>query len=426
MIHTLSLRRRLRLVVLASTLAGMHFGLAGVASAASSVFIDLPRQQAVVASDFHLGGWAIDWAARATTGVMTIHVWAYPSGGGDPVFLGVPQRGNRPDVAAAYGQNFLGTGFGLNVRGLAPGNYLVAIFPFSDIRGAFDYDSAVTLAITVARAKPAPPPLPPAPKPEPAPTPAPGPASPTSTSLKVLDWNIQHGVGTDGVYNIDRIAAAIARASPDVVSLNEVERYTGWGNEDQPARFAALLKSKTGQTWYYNFATRTGRSEGQGNLLLSVYPIDVNADYLLSYERSVAHVQIIVNGRRISLFSTHLDDDSSAQRLTQMRELNGWSDNFPQSTIVAGDFNAWPGATEIRTMTALFLDTWAVARAAGTSVAYAGNEAGNTRNSRIDYVWLSKGTSALSIRSSQVFDLRDSSGVMPSDHRPVMTTFDVR
>jgi len=261
----------------------------------------------------------------------------------------------------------------------------------------------------------------------PAPEPAPAPPPPTTSStLKVFDWNIHHGVGTDGVYNIDRIATAIAKASPDVVSLNEVERYTGWGNEDQPARFAALLKSKTGKTWYYNFATRMGTEKGQGNLLLSVYPIDVNADYLLSYDRSVAHLQIIVNGRRVSLFSTHLDDDSTAQRLTQMGELNGWSDNFPQSTILAGDFNAWPGATEISTMTALFLDTWAVAKAAGTSIAYAGNEAGNTRNSRIDYVWLSKGTSALTIKSSQVFDLRDSSGVMPSDHRPVMTTFEVR
>ena len=77
-------------------------------------------------------------------------------------------------------------------------------------------------------------------------------------------------------------------------------------------------------------------------------------------------------------------------------------------------------------MTALFRDTWAEAKAAGTAIAYAGNEAGNTRNSRIDYVWVSKAATTLVIKSSQVFDLRDSSGIMPSDHRPVMTTFEVR
>jgi hypothetical protein len=33
----------------------------------------------------------------------------------------------------------------------------------------------------------------------------------------------------------------------------EVEKNVGgYGNEDQPARFASLLKSKTGKTWHYN------------------------------------------------------------------------------------------------------------------------------------------------------------------------------
>ena len=65
-------------------------------------------------------------------------------------------------------------------------------------------------------------------------------------------------------------------------------------------------------------------------------------------------------------------------------------------------------------------------RAKGAAVAYAGNEAGNTRNSRIDYVWLSKTATRTTIKASRVYDVRNSSGVMPSDHRPVMTTFEVR
>ena len=65
----------------------------------------------------------------------------------------------------------------------------------------------------------------------------------TSSLLKVLDWNIHHGVGTDGDYDINRIATWIVKTGANVVSLNEVEKYTGWGNEDQPARFASLLKS---------------------------------------------------------------------------------------------------------------------------------------------------------------------------------------
>ena len=73
------------------------------------------------------------------------------------------------------------------------------------------------------------------------------------------------------------------------MSLNEVEKNVGsYGNEDQPARYAALLKSATGKTWYYNFAHRDGGTNGQGNLLLTTFQIESDDDYELSYSRSVA------------------------------------------------------------------------------------------------------------------------------------------
>ena len=253
--------------------------------------------------------------------------------------------------------------------------------------------------------------------------------SSTSTSgsiLKVLDWNIHHGVGTDGVYNINRIADWIVKTGANVVSLNEVEKYTGWGNEDQPARFASLLKSKTGKTWYYNFAQRDGNTNGQGNLLLSRFPIESDDDYELSYSRSVARIAIIVNGLRVNVYSTHLDSESSSRRATQMKELTAWADNYPEQRILAGDFNAWPGAAEIVNMTTKHYDSWAVAVSKNLDVAYSGNLAGNTRNSRIDYIFYSKGATRLYLKEARVFDTRNSSGVMPSDHRPLMTTFEVK
>jgi endonuclease/exonuclease/phosphatase family metal-dependent hydrolase len=279
--------------------------------------------------------------------------------------------------------------------------------------------SPVTYVSTAPGTSPAP-----APAPETEPAPAPAPSS--SNILKVFDWNIHHGVGADGVYDLDRLATWIAKANPDVVSLNEVEKYTGWGNEDQPARFAALLKAKTGKTWYFNFATRNGATNGQGNLLLSRLPIESSADYLLSYSRSVAQIRVMVNGRPVNIFSTHLDSDSSSYRATQISQLKSWMSTFPEQRIVAGDFNAWPGASEIGGMTSGHYDTWAVAKANGTAVSFAGNEAGNTRNSRIDYVFQSKGATSLVVKACQVFDTRDSRGYMASDHRPLMTTFEVR
>jgi endonuclease/exonuclease/phosphatase family metal-dependent hydrolase len=83
--------------------------------------------------------------------------------------------------------------------------------------------------------------------------------------LKVLTWNIHHPIGTDGVYNITRIADWIVKTGANVVSLNEVEEYVGgYGNEDQPARFASMLKSKTGKTLVLQLRAPDRRDQAPG------------------------------------------------------------------------------------------------------------------------------------------------------------------
>jgi endonuclease/exonuclease/phosphatase family metal-dependent hydrolase len=258
-------------------------------------------------------------------------------------------------------------------------------------------------------------------------TPPPPTPTTTTTSLRVLQWNTHHGgYGTDGVYNPDRLATWMVKMRPDIISLNEIERYTGWGNEDQPARFAALLKAKTGQTWYYKFASVTGASTGNGNLILSRFPFASVSSRLLSYTRVIVQAAVVVNGRTIDFFSTHLDDGSSSYRLTEIGQLKPWVSGFAQQWIVAGDFNFWPGAGEYSSMSSDYYDSWAKAVSAGTAVAYSGNEAGNTRNSRIDYIWYSHSASLLSLVSAQVYDTRDANGVMPSDHRPLVAVYQVK
>ena len=59
-----------------------------------------------------------------------------------------------------------------------------------------------------------------------------------------------------------------------------------------------------------------------------------------------------------------------------------------------------------------------------TEIAYSVT-AGNTRNSRIESFY-SKGATRLKLKEARVFDTRNSSGVMPSDHRPVIATFEVK
>jgi endonuclease/exonuclease/phosphatase family metal-dependent hydrolase len=109
-----------------------------------------------------------------------------------------------------------------------------------------------------------------------------------------------------------------------------------------------------------------------------------------------------------------------------MKQLVGWANTFSQQRILAGDFNAWPGAGEIDYMTSGHFDAWANAISKGVDVAYSGNSAGNTRNSRIDYIFYSRQVSRISLVKMQVFDTRDSGGDMPSDHRPIMATYEVK
>jgi endonuclease/exonuclease/phosphatase family metal-dependent hydrolase len=248
-------------------------------------------------------------------------------------------------------------------------------------------------------------------------------------SLRVLQWNLHHGVGTDGRYDINRIATWAAKMKPDVILFNEVEKYTGWGNENQPARYEALLESKTGRKWYALFAQEYGQwtSNGKGHLILSTYPIESVYRHELSYDRVAAAVTITVNGRRLNLFSTHLDPDSQSRRLVQAKEIVRWAAGVAENRILSGDMNAWPDQSSIAELDETYRDSWAVAASAGKATSFAGlTPSGATKKGRIDYIFYSKTAAALSVTQSQVYDTRDAFGVMPSDHRPVVTTFIVR
>ncbi|MEI6637086.1 MAG: hypothetical protein WCO99_11025, partial [Planctomycetota bacterium] len=48
------------------------------------------------------------------------------------------------------------------------------------------------------------------------------------TPLRVLSYNIHHGRGTDGVVNLERIAAVIRGSAADVVMLGLCFAPAGW------------------------------------------------------------------------------------------------------------------------------------------------------------------------------------------------------
>jgi len=124
---------------------------------------------------------------------------------------------------------------------------------------------------------------------------------------------------------------------------------------------------------------------------------------------------------------SHLDPESQPMRLTQARETIGWGASFAENRIVTGDMNAWPDQSSIAEFNVTYKDSWTEAANAGMAVTFAGNDpVGATKNGRIDYIFFSRNAPDLAVVSSEVVDTRDASGTMPSDHRPVVTTFRVR
>ncbi len=259
---------------------------------------------------------------------------------------------------------------------------------------------------------------------------APSGVATTASQLRVLMYNTHHGgYGTDGRYDPNRLANWIVKMKPDVVLLNEIEKYTGWGNQNQPEVYKSLLQSKTGKTWYHLFAQEYGdwSSNGKGNLILSTKPLASGERHVLTYnsDRSIAQASITWNGRNITFLVTHLDPDSQSLRLRQATEVTAKAASEPENKILAGDMNAWPDQSSIAQFNKTFNDSWAVAASKGTAYAFSGNS-GETKKGRIDYIFYSRASQHLSVKSSQVYDTRDANGVMPSDHRPVLTTFYVK
>src|SRR5690606_40244932 len=63
-------------------------------------------------------------------------------------------------------------------------------------------------------------------------------APPKGRAVKVLTYNIAHGVGHDGRLDLDRIAGVIRRSGADVVALQEADKHWDARSDfvDQAAR----------------------------------------------------------------------------------------------------------------------------------------------------------------------------------------------
>lgn len=237
-------------------------------------------------------------------------------------------------------------------------------------------------------------------------------ATPVRT-LTVLSFNIHHGVGGDGVFDLDRVADEIRRSRADVIGLQEVDRHYGERSAwtDQPAELAQRL----GMHVVYGAnldlePPAAGQPRRQyGTAILSRYPILDWQNTLLpkgkpaEEQRGLLEAVVNVRGVHVRVLNTHLQHNSADSRLLQAKVVAGAVVASEKPVVLTGDLNAVPTAPEITTITAHLRD-------GGSAFTYPAD----VPTARIDYVL----TNGLPLYSK----------VLPtaaSDHRPVLTALAV-
>jgi len=245
--------------------------------------------------------------------------------------------------------------------------------------------------------------------------------SSTGTSLRLMQWNIHKTKGSDGACNPDRTANTIVAQNPEVVSLNEVNFFSGdcAYSFDMSEKLRSLLQQKTGVTWY----KQSVNPNGVGNVLLSrIQPVS-SSTRILDNGRGVAQMGIVVNGRVVNVFSTHIEYYTASWRPAQISEAVQWMTNFSDPRIIMGDFNTWPQTPDYYLIANPYQDAWVAAASVGTASAFNGSGA-TEGTSRIDYAFYSKNGS-LGLKSVTVPDTIVN-GVKPSDHDPLITVVTVK
>jgi endonuclease/exonuclease/phosphatase family metal-dependent hydrolase len=176
-----------------------------------------------------------------------------------------------------------------------------------------------------------------------------------------------------------------------------------------------------------------------GNAIISRYALKGRRRYVLhtaaadvarkEYTR-LAAASVVVNGRRIRLYNTHLTaGGTDADRNQQVADIlrivpqDQASAGVGHRSILGGDFNFTPTSTPYQRLVpfGLFKDAWVVRNPALGSGPTA--PAASPRV-RIDYVLMEK-DSGFGVDAAEVVDICQGS-ICISDHRPVRVQFTVR
>jgi endonuclease/exonuclease/phosphatase family metal-dependent hydrolase len=259
--------------------------------------------------------------------------------------------------------------------------------------------------------------------------PAPGPDQPP-IPVRLVTFNIHHGVGDDGRHDLPRLAQVLAAADADVICLQEVDRHFGPRSEDvdQGLLLARALDMQLAWGPAVDEPRGAGRPRGEyGNALLSRLPILVSDVHPLpgaGEPRCALRTMVELDGGALWVTTTHLSRKSGS-RAAQVAALAALHTAPMETGVVVGDFNTTADAAELAALRTGFTDAWELAgeREDRAGWRFWQHDDGNTHparspHRRIDQVWVTEG---VAVSAAQVLD-----GGGASDHLPLLVDLQVR
>lgn len=224
----------------------------------------------------------------------------------------------------------------------------------------------------------------------------------TTMLLRLMTYNIRHGAGMDDVIDLDRQAAVIQGATPDVVGLQEVDSVVKRSSYiDQ----AAYLGQSLGMYATFGGAIPLTRGKYGVAILSKEAPLSVHH---LPLPGNEARTLLVCEFEEYVFATTHLDLDEECRIASLpiiIEEAASWDKPF----FICGDWNDQPGSTFI---TKVRKDFNILNNTTSSSANYTFPARNPTKI--IDYI-ASYGRVIKSIRSRKVINEPEA-----SDHRPVL------
>ena len=239
-------------------------------------------------------------------------------------------------------------------------------------------------------------------------------------TVRVLCYNIHYGQGTDGVYDVERLAKVINQSRPDFVALQEVDvGVKRSGRVHQARRLAELtgMAVRFGPTQHYQgglYGNAVLTRHKILDVLIQPLPYTESTPAKTTYPRGAIAVTVSTAGnQRLRFISTHFQHNVPEDRIAQAKAINRLfvNDKDMTPTILAGDMNARPSEDPIR----ILLSKWECAiEDTPQPTAPSTNP-----KSRIDYIFF-RPANRIQILSTRVIGES-----VASDHLPVFAELQI-